>query len=309
MYVRPRKSSSALAPTTTAVYTRALLSGSITERTNRRRLKQVKLVLAAAMWMRPHLLVLDEPTNYLDREALGALTQGIKEFGGGVIIISHNSEFINAITTETWLLEAGRLQTIGGAQEVRRGGEGREAALMSRISVTLFVRNTELRSRGSTQTRSHWLDPISHLVRDVCTTKAGMAVLRGGASRELLVQAPSVESIVSCPRCSITPVPYSIVLLLVMLSKISRIATKYCILASLPAKKGRIQLGSLFIRGVETIRFASLSLSLSTNLYRLPPPTYHTYLNSSLPFRFPLPTAVRAEDLEKQVQEDGRGGG
>ncbi|CAM9413916.1 unnamed protein product [Ectocarpus sp. 4 AP-2014] len=79
--------------------------------------QKVKLVLAAAMWMRPHLLVLDEPTNYLDREALGALTQGIKEFGGGVIIISHNSEFINAITTETWLLEAGRLQTMGAAQE------------------------------------------------------------------------------------------------------------------------------------------------------------------------------------------------
>ena len=80
-------------------------------------------MLAAAMWMRPHLLVLDEPTNYLDREALGALTLGIKEFGGGVIIISHNSEFINAITTETWLLEGGRLQTIGGAQEVRGGRE------------------------------------------------------------------------------------------------------------------------------------------------------------------------------------------
>lgn len=42
------------------------------------------------MWNRPHLLVLDEPTNYLDREALGALTIGIKEFGGGVIMISHN---------------------------------------------------------------------------------------------------------------------------------------------------------------------------------------------------------------------------
>jgi ATPase subunit of ABC transporter with duplicated ATPase domains len=51
----------------------------------------VKLVLAAAMWNRPHIIVLDEPTNYLDREALGALTQAIKGFHGGVVIISHNS--------------------------------------------------------------------------------------------------------------------------------------------------------------------------------------------------------------------------
>jgi DNA repair exonuclease SbcCD ATPase subunit len=40
----------------------------------------VKLVLAAAMWNCPHLLVLDEPTNFLDREALGAFATAIKEF-------------------------------------------------------------------------------------------------------------------------------------------------------------------------------------------------------------------------------------
>ena len=32
-----------------------------------------RLVLAAAMWTKPHIMVLDEPTNYLDQEALGAL--------------------------------------------------------------------------------------------------------------------------------------------------------------------------------------------------------------------------------------------
>ena len=49
------------------------------------------MVLAAATWMNPHMLVLDEPSNYLDRESLGALAEAIKEFGGGVVMISHNS--------------------------------------------------------------------------------------------------------------------------------------------------------------------------------------------------------------------------
>ena len=40
--------------------------------------QKVKLVLAAAFWTVPHLLVLDEPTNYLDRESLGALAEAIK---------------------------------------------------------------------------------------------------------------------------------------------------------------------------------------------------------------------------------------
>lgn len=34
--------------------------------------------------------ILDEPTNYLDREALGALSKGLNEWGGAVIMISHN---------------------------------------------------------------------------------------------------------------------------------------------------------------------------------------------------------------------------
>lgn len=52
--------------------------------------QKVKVVLAAAMWQNPHMLVLDEPTNYLDRDSLGALANAIKGFGGGVIMISHS---------------------------------------------------------------------------------------------------------------------------------------------------------------------------------------------------------------------------
>lgn len=79
--------------------------------------QKVKLVLAAAMWNKPHILVLDEPTNYLDREALGALTQAIKAFAGGVIMISHNKEFTDAICNETWLVENGICTVVGGEIE------------------------------------------------------------------------------------------------------------------------------------------------------------------------------------------------
>merc|ERR1711920_1002245 len=40
--------------------------------------QKVKVVLGAAMWQNPHILVIDEPTNYLDRDALGALTEAIE---------------------------------------------------------------------------------------------------------------------------------------------------------------------------------------------------------------------------------------
>merc|ERR1712188_154705 len=79
--------------------------------------QKVKVVLGASMWQDPHLVVLDEPTNYLDRDGLGALTKAIEDFEGGVIIISHNKEFCNAVATEKWIMKAGLLQQEGESVE------------------------------------------------------------------------------------------------------------------------------------------------------------------------------------------------
>jgi len=75
--------------------------------------QKVKVVLAASMWLNPHLVILDEPTNYLDRDGLGALTKAIEDFKGGVVIISHNREFANAVSQEKWIMEKGHLRREG----------------------------------------------------------------------------------------------------------------------------------------------------------------------------------------------------
>ena len=66
--------------------------------------QKVKVVLAACTWCCPHLIILDEPTNYLDRDSLGALANAINEFEGGVILITHNKEFADATTRVTWVV-------------------------------------------------------------------------------------------------------------------------------------------------------------------------------------------------------------
>jgi len=77
--------------------------------------QKVKVVLAAAMWNQPHILILDEPTNYLDRESLGALAGAIEGFDGGVVMITHNNEFCSKLCPETWVMDAGHLETKGDA--------------------------------------------------------------------------------------------------------------------------------------------------------------------------------------------------
>jgi len=78
--------------------------------------QKVKVVLAAAMWNQPHILILDEPTNYLDRESLGALAGAIEVFDGGVVMITHNNEFCSKLCPETWVMDAGHLETKGDAE-------------------------------------------------------------------------------------------------------------------------------------------------------------------------------------------------
>ena len=75
--------------------------------------QKVKVVMAASMWNQPHILILDEPTNYLDRESLGALANAIADFEGGVVIISHNNEFVSTLCPEEWVMDAGHLTTKG----------------------------------------------------------------------------------------------------------------------------------------------------------------------------------------------------
>ncbi|PGH23963.1 hypothetical protein AJ80_02025 [Polytolypa hystricis UAMH7299] len=75
--------------------------------------QRVKVVLAACSWQRPHLIVLDEPTNYLDRDSLGALSKALKSFEGGVIIITHSSEFTENLTEEVWACQDGMMKPSG----------------------------------------------------------------------------------------------------------------------------------------------------------------------------------------------------
>jgi elongation factor 3 len=75
--------------------------------------QKMRCYLAAATFYLPHVIIFDEPTNFLDRESTNALSDAIKGFKGGVLVISHNDDFYNAITREKWLLENGSMTVFG----------------------------------------------------------------------------------------------------------------------------------------------------------------------------------------------------
>ena len=70
-----------------------------------------RLVLAAAMWTKPHVIALDEPTNYLDNETLAALTEALRKFKGGVLVVSHNAQFVSDLCTDSWRVYQGAVNS------------------------------------------------------------------------------------------------------------------------------------------------------------------------------------------------------
>jgi elongation factor 3 len=66
-----------------------------------------KMALGAAFWTRPHLVALDEPTNYLDPETVSALARALKWFRGGVVVITHHQGFIDEVCNTEWRVADG----------------------------------------------------------------------------------------------------------------------------------------------------------------------------------------------------------
>merc|ERR1711998_481049 len=82
--------------------------------------QRVKVVICASCGQNPHIVILDEPTNYLDRDGLGALVRGLEGYQGGVVIISHNTEFTDSVCTQKWIMTK---HEVTGAGRLREEGE------------------------------------------------------------------------------------------------------------------------------------------------------------------------------------------
>ncbi len=75
---------------------------------------RMRLQLARALMCPADLLLLDEPTNHLDLDALVWLEAWLQRFTGTIVMISHDREFLDAITNVTLHLEDSALTRYGG---------------------------------------------------------------------------------------------------------------------------------------------------------------------------------------------------
>lgn len=61
-----------------------------------------RVAFAVVTWKKPHVIILDEPTNHLDLETIDALITAIQNFGGGLLFVSHDQNFLQSVGNEFW---------------------------------------------------------------------------------------------------------------------------------------------------------------------------------------------------------------
>lgn len=89
---------------TTGLQKMALLSGG----------QKSRVAFACISLQNPHILVLDEPSNHLDIEAMDALSTALRNFQGGVLMVSHDVTMLQNVCTSLWVCDGGTVEKFDG---------------------------------------------------------------------------------------------------------------------------------------------------------------------------------------------------
>ncbi|KAF2089066.1 P-loop containing nucleoside triphosphate hydrolase protein [Saccharata proteae CBS 121410] len=109
-----------------------------------------RVAFACLSLQNPHILVLDEPSNHLDIEAMDALSTALQQFQGGVLMVSHDVTMLQNVCTSLWVCDNGTIEHFGGSvkdYKKRITSQANEAGVNSR--------------RGSSASVTH-LNPHPH---------------------------------------------------------------------------------------------------------------------------------------------------
>ncbi len=95
------------------------------------------MVLAKLILSKPNFLILDEPTNHLDIASREVLENALAEFGGTLLVVSHDRYFLNQVVSRIYAFEDGSLKEYLGSyshyEEKKREQKEKEKSQLERV--------------------------------------------------------------------------------------------------------------------------------------------------------------------------------
>ncbi|MCH2667950.1 MAG: ABC-F family ATP-binding cassette domain-containing protein [Deinococcales bacterium] len=127
----------------------------------RARFGLLKLTLSKA-----NLLIMDEPTNHLDFEMIEALEEALRDFDGTILIVSHDTRFVQRVSNKIWEMREGRLRVFDGDWDYYQDLRGRESKEPSADPHEAALRTSSPKNRTK---KSKWQleQEVSHLEKQI----------------------------------------------------------------------------------------------------------------------------------------------
>lgn len=94
-----------------------------------------RVAFACLSLTNPHILVLDEPSNHLDIEAMDALSLALRNFQGGVLMVSHDVTMLQTVCNSLWVCDEGTVEKFPGdvkAYKKRITAQANEAGVVQK---------------------------------------------------------------------------------------------------------------------------------------------------------------------------------
>lgn len=151
--------------------------------------ERARVALSMMVLENANLLVFDEPTNHLDVESIEVLEDALGDWGGTVLLVSHDRALLEALVTRVWVLHRGRITDYPGTfveWEVASREREHAAAVASaedeaarRVVERKRTRRAEERSRDERAALREAKDAVAAAERRVAAAEGRVAELRG----------------------------------------------------------------------------------------------------------------------------------
>ena len=162
--------------------------------------QRTKVLLVKLLLENPSILILDEPTNYLDHEHIVWLTRFLQEYENAVILVSHDMDFLNSVVNVIYNLDGGNLTRYTGdynnflrMYEIQKAQEQRayerQQAEIEKLEDFIARNKARVATRGMANSRQKQLDKMEILDRPTEKIKPEFSFLMARTPSRFIVEA------------------------------------------------------------------------------------------------------------------------
>lgn len=221
-----------------------------------------KVLLVKLLLENPSILILDEPTNYLDHQHILWLTRFLQEYENAFILVSHDMEFLNSVVNVIYNLDGGTLTRYSGnyedfqrmyavQKEQQLKAYQKQQAEIERLEDFIARNKARVATRGMAHSRQRQLDKMEILEKPQQKIKPEFRFLMGRTPSRFVVEAKDLVIGYDTPLTR--PVSFTIErgekIAITGTNGLGKTTLLKTILGLLPPLSGQVQLGDYLLPG------------------------------------------------------------